>query len=142
MGLYVGDQLRELLYAALMGVILGVFYDVLAIIRSYIKANKLINFVFDVLFWLFAIVALFAFVLIFTKGEMRWYVLLGNFFGIFLYKNTISPLFFRAIRIIIALVVKGLHGISRPLYAFLSWIYRKCRRGSEKNGKKKKETQE
>ncbi len=129
----------EFVYSALLGVTLGVFYDILAIIRSYIKGNKLINLAFDVLFWCIAIIALFAFVMIFTKGVMRIYILLGNFFGIFIYKNTISPLFFCGIRIIISLVVKGLHFSVRPLYVFKEWISKK---GSERRGKKKKEKQE
>ena len=125
----VSAQLAELLYSAVLGVILGVFYDVLAIIRSYITVNKWINFIFDVLFWLVAIIALFFFVLFFAKGMMRWYVLLGNFFGIFLYKNTISLLFFRAIRIIISVVVRFLRFSCLPLYKI-------CRIGSEMNGEK------
>jgi len=134
MNLAVSDQLREFLYSALLGVSLGVFYDILAIIRSYIKVNKLINLLFDTLFWICAISALFAFVLLFTKGNVRWYVLLGNFFGIFIYKNTISPLFFRAVRIIISLAVRFLHFICAPIYKLL-------KTGSEKNGKEKEETQ-
>lgn len=128
-------QLMEFLYSALLGVILGVVYDVLAIIRSYIKGNKLINIVFDVLFWCMSLAAVLGFVMFFTKGALRMYVLLGNFFGIFIYKNTISPLFFSSVRIIIALVVKGLHFISRPIYAFCTWIYKICRKGSERFGK-------
>ena len=132
MNLAISDQLLEFLLAAVLGVGLGVLYDILAIIRSYIKASKGINFVFDTLFWLFAIFALFAFVMFFTKGNMRGYILFGNFFGIFLYKNTISPLFFRASRIIIESAVKFLNYLSSPLRKIGS-------KGSEKNGFKGKE---
>lgn len=137
MNLVLSEQLCEFLYSALLGVSLGVFYDILAVIKCYINEKKAINLIFDTLFWLGAIIALFAFVLIFTNGVMRLYILLGNFFGIFIYKNTISPLFFRAIRIIIVLVVKGLNLISRPIYIFAGWIYKVFRKGCEKNGKKK-----
>ncbi|MBR5478682.1 MAG: spore cortex biosynthesis protein YabQ [Clostridia bacterium] len=140
-------QLVEFLYSALLGVILGVVYDIFAIIRSYIKGNKLINIVFDVLFWCISLATVLAFVMLFTNGAMRMYILLGNFFGIFIYKNTISPLFFCSVRIIISLVVKGLNLISRPIYAFCAWIYKICRKGSErvaahsKKIKKKKQTE-
>ena len=134
MNFAISVQLREFLYAGLLGVSLGVFYDVLAIIRSYIKVNKLINLAFDVLFWIFAIIALFAFVLFFTKGNLRLYILLGNFSGIFIYKNTISPLFFRGVRIIIELAVRFLHFICKPLYKLF-------KTGSEKDGKEKEKAQ-
>lgn len=141
MNLVISEQLCEFLYSALLGVGIGGFYDILAVIKCYIKRKKHINLIFDAVFWLGAIAALFAFVLIFTKGVMRLYILFGNFFGIFIYKNTISPLFFRAIRIIIVLVIKGLNLISRPIYLFSGWLYKVFRKGCEKNGKEKSKEQ-
>ena len=121
MKLSVSAQMMEFIYSALFGVCIGVFYDALAIIRSYIKPKKVITVLFDILFWIISIAALLAFVLLVTDGKMRWYVLVGTFLGIFLYKNTISGLFFCAIRSIISVCIKVLHILVRPLYAFSDW---------------------
>lgn len=123
MNISVSGQTMEFLYAALFGVALGVLYDIFAILRSYLPAKKMFAALFDVLFWIIAIVALLAFVMLVTGGRMRWYVLVGSFLGIFLYKSTISALFFRSIRIIISVCIKILHLSVRPLYLLSAWLY-------------------
>lgn len=128
MNISVSGQTMEFLYAALFGVALGVLYDIFAILRSYLPAKKVFSAVFDVLFWIIAIIALLAFVMLVSGGRMRWYVLLGSFLGIFLYKCTISALFFRSIRIIISVSVKLLNLSVRPLYLLAAWSYHTAQR--------------
>ena len=128
MNISVSAQTMEFLYAALFGVALGVLYDLLAVLRSYLPQKKAVTVLTDSLFWLIAAVLLLAFVLLVSGGAMRWYVLVGSFFGIFLYKTTISALFFRAIRIIISIAVKILRSSVTPLY----WISGKLYHGAQR----------
>ena len=129
MNISVSAQTMEFLYAALLGVALGILYDIFAIVRSYLPAKKVIAAIFDVFFWIISIVALLAFVMLVSGGRMRWYVLIGSFLGIFLYKSTISALFFRSIRIIISISIKLLNLLVRPLYLLAAWGYHTVQRG-------------
>lgn len=128
MNISVSAQTMEFLYAALFGVSLGILYDVFAILRSYLPAKKIFAAVFDILFWCIAIVGLLAFVMLVTGGRMRWYVLAGSFLGIFLYKSTISALFFRSVRIIISICIKILNLSVRPIYLLSAGLYHTAQR--------------
>lgn len=135
----------EFLNSAMLGAVIGVLYDLIAVLRSFLPSKRVITFAFDLLFWIIAIIALFAFVMLYTDGQMRWYFLLGNFFGIFIYKYTISALFFKSIRIIIKVAVKALGILSSPMYRLADKMYQslkriKRNRRSKERGKQKEKT--
>lgn len=118
MNVSVAGQTLEFAYSALLGVALGVLYDLFRVLRAYIKPGRVVTAVLDVLYWVLAVCALIGFVLTVSGGQMRWYVLVGAFCGGFVYMCTISGLFFRAVRIIIKLCIRLLRALVKPLY----WI--------------------
>lgn len=122
MNVSVASQTLEFFYSALLGVGIGVLYDIFALIRSYLKKSSVVTGLLDSLFWICATVALFAFVMTISEGRMRWYVLVGTLGGTFIYKCTISALFFRTIRIIISLLTKTLKLLVWPLYWLSDWL--------------------
>lgn len=131
---YASRQLMEFLYSALFGVSCGMLYDISALLRGYLKEKKLFSALVDVLFCFVCVISLFAFLLLVTDGRMRWYVILAVGLGFFIYKNTISGLFFSLIRSIINLSIKALNFLASPLYKL-----KRCVKGCEtENGKKKK----
>ena len=133
MSISVSGQTMEFLYSALLGVGLGVLYDLFRVLRSYIKGGKkVVTAVSDVLFWIIAICALIGFVLTVSGGAMRWYVLVGVFCGSFVYLCTISTLFFKSIRIIIRVLIRSLGMLSKPLYWIAGGVLRLGRRVEKK----------
>lgn len=131
---YVSRQLMEFLYSAIFGVSCGMLYDISAIIRGYLKGKKLFSSIIDVLFCVVCVISLFAFLLLVTDGRMRWYVILAVGLGFFIYKNTISGLFFSLIRSIINSSVRTLNFLASPLYK----LKRRAKGCETGNGKKKK----
>lgn len=115
----VSVQTLQFLYSALLGVGLGVFYDVLRCVRSYVRKSRIITGIFDVIFWICAIFSLIAFILTCTEGRMRWYVLFGTFCGGFVYASAASEIVFKVMRGTAKALSKLLSLITRPVYLML-----------------------
>lgn len=125
MGNSVTFQSLEFFYSALLGVGLGILFDVFRIMRFYMGKKKLITSLFDVLFWCLAVIALLAFVLTVSDGKMRWYVLFGTFCGGFVYVSALSEMVFRIGVSIVFIFKRFLQLITRPLYLLLRCVWRK-----------------
>ncbi len=152
----VSVQTVEFLYSALLGIGIGIFYDILRCVRSYMRKSRVITGIFDALFWICAIFALLVFILTFTEGRMRWYVLFGAFCGGFLYRAAASEIVFKVMRGMSDALIKLLSLLTRPIYLLLrqikklgasasskmseiSKVHRKRKRKADKVGGKKTE---
>ncbi len=132
----VSVQTLEFLYSALLGIGLGVTFDIMRVIRSYIPKSRAMTALLDTLFWCVASVALLGFILTVSDGMMRWYVLVGTFCGGFVYIAAVSEIVFKVLMSLICVLRKILSMITRPLYLFLRWVWRwfkKTGRRTERN---------
>ena len=79
------NQFWVLLCTIYGGVVLGVLYDSLFIMRKTLGGRKILTALFDIVFWVLATV--FAFVLLYVAvdGALRFYEILGFSFGAILY---------------------------------------------------------
>ncbi len=137
---HASQQFIEFFYSALFGIACGMLYDISALIRLYLSGKKLACALVDLLFCATCIVALFAFLLLATDGILRWYVILATFLGFFIYKNTISGLFFSLIRSIIKISIRVLNLSVLPIYKFLDYLKLRCKvKGSGTEGGKEEE---
>ncbi len=123
----VSVQTFEFLYSALLGIGIGVFFDFLRTVRAYMSDKRWITGLFDALFWIVALIALFAFVLTSSGGRMRWYVLVGVFCGGFVYRAAASEIVFKVMKGTSDSLIKILSMSTRPLYMLFKWI-RDCGR--------------
>ncbi len=121
----VSVQTLEFLYSALLGIGLLVFYDFLRTVRTYLKSSRVVTGLFDALFWVCAVLALFAFVLTYTEGRMRWYVLFGAFCGGFVYRAAASEIVFKLMKTTADAAIRLLRLSSRPALKILSFFKRK-----------------
>ena len=71
------EQLRLLLQSLLLGVGIGLFYDVLRALRRHFACGRAATAVYDALFWLATAAALFEFGIVFAAGQDRWFVIGG-----------------------------------------------------------------
>ena len=81
----VPEQTRLLLYAVLLGVPLGMCFDVLRTLRLLLPHGKLATALEDVLFLLLWSGALLCFSTALARGEFRGYYVLGSGLGFLLY---------------------------------------------------------
>ncbi|MCX7614317.1 MAG: spore cortex biosynthesis protein YabQ [Clostridiales bacterium] len=81
--------------AILLGAILSVLYDFFRLIRLLTKAKRKKTAVYDSIFCLLSLIALFYFIVFTARGEARIYIAIGAFFGSSLYFMTLSKLVLR-----------------------------------------------
>ena len=124
----VSVQTAEFLSSALLGVYLGVLFDVIRTVRAYLPRNRTLTALFDILFWLIAVISLLAFVMTASGGKMRWYVLVGAFCGGFVYMAALSGIVYKIFLSLVSALRKALNLITRPLYLILRWIWKKIKR--------------
>ena len=148
----VSVQTLQFLYSGALGVALGILFDVFRVIRYFSPKKRFITALYDALFWVSASIFLFAFVLTFAEGRMRWYILLGAFLGGFVYISSASEIMFLVLRETIVAIKKALFASTRPIHLLLRKFkkvgyasFRKAKRkikekgGDDKRGKKEKE---
>lgn len=144
------DGLLFLIYI-LIGIIIGVVFDIFRILRKSFKTSDFITYIEDIFFWIITGGILLFAIFFFSKGELRGYIFFGFIIGIALYMLTISRLFiklsvgvfniikkifsiiFLPFKLIISIVKKGISKIKTLLYNFIKNITKKV------NFKRKKE---
>ena len=90
MGFTIGEQLFSLGTALLLGVLVGLFYDGLRVVRGRIRL-PLLGGLLDLLFWGAVTVALFCHALVMEDGVVRLYMAAGVFGGAAGYFLLLSP---------------------------------------------------
>ncbi len=74
----------------IMGGLLGVIFDFYRVLRGVFKPRTVTTYLFDLLYWLLAIILAFGGLLMTNWGELRFYVFLGLLGGTVLYYKLLS----------------------------------------------------
>ncbi len=101
------EQLRYFVIAIAVGFAMGVAYESFRMVRLIAPKCKILTFMCDVLFMAFASLVSFILTVVVNTGIVRWYILLGEIVGFFVYMRTIgrvSGAFFRLVRKVLAKV--------------------------------------
>lgn len=109
------SQIKVLLIFSLSGIAIGTVFDIFRIQRKIVKTHDIITYIQDALFWIISSVILIITIVQYTDGEIRSYMILGLFIGIFVYFLLISKLFIK-IALYIAKIIKKI--VSKILYPF------------------------
>lgn len=136
LGISVSEQVMIFLYAAALGGVLSAIYDVFRIIRIAFDGRITAVFVEDILFSIIALVLTFIFVVAFNNGELRFFVLIGEFVGFIIYYFTIGKLTMFASKAIISVVKKFLKLLSMPFVRLFRFIKQKTALKNKKTPKK------
>jgi len=115
--------------ACLLGVALGVVYDIFRILRIAVKTNTVVAFIEDLLFFIIATAATFMFLLLMDDGRIRWYPFLGEALGFMVYYFTLGRLVMKISKIIITFIKAVFRTLFRifiyPFVVVFRWIYKK-----------------
>ncbi len=79
------EQLSIFLSSLGVGFILGVIYDILRGIRLSVSKSKVLVVVFDLIYFLLLAFVTFIFILAANKGEIRFYIIMGEIIGLVFY---------------------------------------------------------
>lgn len=83
-----GEELWIFGCACLLGVFLGAVYDVVRVVRAVVLHNRIMVFVEDFLYMLFASLCFFIFSMELVRGQLRLFVLVGNAVGFMIFHYT------------------------------------------------------
>lgn len=111
----VTEQSQLLIDAILLGIPLGVCYDILRTIRLLLPHGKIAVAAEDIAFLLFYGGALLCFSVVLARGEVRGYYLLGSLLGFLLYYCTLGKLTVSLLRRLILLIRGILSRLFSPL---------------------------
>ena len=89
---YTSGQIYIFLAALFAGIVIGVWYDILRIVRRILAAGMWISLAADIAFGLGAGLIAICCLYISCYGEVRLYSIIGMLMGCFLYLATVSRL--------------------------------------------------
>lgn len=117
MGISLTQQTTTFLISCFIGVLFGAFYDIFRISRIAFKQPVWLLFIEDLIFFLICSAATFSFMLYKNMGEVRWFILFGEFLGAVFYYFTLGD-------VIISLAGKIIQVIKIILHRIYRWVLR------------------
>ena len=94
-GLSLAAQTKNFFVSFGFGFLLGILYDFFFVIRSLISKRKAVTVVCDILFTALATLMSFTLLLVITDGQIRFYALLGEAAGFFVYYLSLGVFVFK-----------------------------------------------
>ena len=116
------EQARVFTIFFALGIIIAFLFDVFRIIRKNIKTGYLITSIEDIIFVLFSGFLVFKSILVFSNGEIRFYLFLGIIFGIVSYILTIKNFCDIILTVIIKFILKLIKYLNIILKFFITRI--------------------
>ncbi|KGN03081.1 spore cortex biosynthesis protein YabQ [Clostridium novyi A str. 4570] len=117
------SQFNLIAYSVLAGVLTGVLFDIYRIIRGMENPNKVLTFIEDILFWIFAAISVFAFLLYTGHVYVGIYLYLYIAFGLYIYIRLISIHFLRIQYKIINGILKFLRILKNIFFYFIETLF-------------------
>lgn len=108
------------LQACLLGVLLGMIYDCFRVFREIVPCKKTATFIQDLLFFGIVTLCTLVFWVGVNKGQLRFYLVIGEGLGAWLYFQSISRIVFWAIFRVIRLIKRFLRFLFRPVKRLFS----------------------
>lgn len=121
----VNEQTQLFLLSCVLGVPLGILFDVFRVIRSVLPHNTILVVIEDLLYMIIYAVFMTAFTIVASRGDYRFFYTIGNILGFALYFFTAGNIMLGVIRRIIGWIHSFLHLVSVPFTAVYSKICHK-----------------
>ena len=109
-------EIRFLLYSFALGIIITFVYDNIRVLRRVIRHNTLFVSLEDLFFWIGVALSVFLLQHRENDGIFRWFSVAGAFFGMMVYKGTLSRFYIKNMTILFRKLLK-------VLYIFFSWLF-------------------
>ena len=116
------EQLTSFIYFILIGILLGIIFDIFRISRRTIKTSDFFTNLEDVLFGLIAGIIILFSIFKFNNGELRLYIFIGLSIGIILNMLFISKYFIKINIYIISFIKKTFKFLFKPIIFLVKFI--------------------
>ncbi len=117
-------QFMIFLFSCLLGVALGLLYDIFRLIRMIINLRNIFMFIQDVIYFLVSALITFLFVLVFNKGESRFYILAGEGIGWIIYHLTFGEMIYKCSGKIVVVLKSCINKIYSKTKGVISKIHK------------------
>lgn len=134
-------QILNFLYSIILGVMFDLFYDVFKAFRLTIKCSDFFIFIQDIIYFMIVSIVSFCFFLVFTCGEIRFYILTGLVIGFFVSRFSLSRIFVPILRWIITAIIivrRYSRRFFRAIHNFFDVILKKVQKNLKKTLKSAK----
>ena len=119
----VGNQAYLFMVFSIVGVIIGLLFDIFRIIRKTIKTNDIITYLEDIMFWILTGIIIIYAMYKFCDGELRFFMIMGIILGTCLYIVTISQYVIKISVCIINIIKKVLIYPIISIYKLIKKIF-------------------
>ena len=130
------SQIQIFWYACILGIIMGIIYDVFRIIRLLVSWKDWQVFIQDIVYFFIVGISTFLFALAYNKGDVRAYLIVGEIIGWIIYYITIGEIVYRfseaIAKFIKKILMKFTKLICKPLIKIVNKLKIKCRRKERK----------
>lgn len=125
--LSLADQTKGFLLSLGFGFLMGIFYDLLRIIRISISKSKKIVLVFDLLYCICLGFCSYIFFLVVNEGDIRAFLLLGEAIGFATYYFSLGVVVFTASEKIVNATKKIILKIFQVVFFPFCWTFKKLK---------------
>lgn len=112
-------------YSCLLGVGLGILYDVFRIIRMLINTRNITIFLQDIIYFIVSGFVTFLFVLGINEGQSRFYILAGEGIGWIAYHITLGEKIYHCSENIVKMIRTKFRNFSNNIYRYIKKIFNK-----------------
>lgn len=100
------NQVYVFIVFILNGFLIGIIFDCFRILRKSFKTSDFVTYIEDILFGIITGLLILYSIFKFNKGELRFYLFLGVFFGLLLYFLVFSKVFIKISVTVISIIKK------------------------------------
>ena len=115
------NQLFSFFIYVIVGILLGFIFDIFRALRKSIKNSTVATNIEDILFVIISFIIIAMVVQIVSKGELRFYILLGIILGILIYFLSVSKYIITGETWILKSIIK----ILKSIYIFFIKFFKK-----------------
>ena len=115
------NQLFSFFIYVIVGILLGFIFDIFRALRKSIKNSTVATNIEDILFVIISFIIITTVVQIISKGELRFYILLGIILGILIYFLSVSKYIITGETWILKSIIK----ILKSIYNFFIKFFKK-----------------
>lgn len=115
------NQLFSFFIYVIVGILLGFIFDIFRALRKSIKNSTVATNIEDILFVIISFIIIAMVVQIVSKGELRFYILLGIILGILIYFLSVSKYIITGETWILKSIIK----ILKSIYNFFIKFFKK-----------------
>lgn len=116
-------QIYNLFVFFIIGIVIGILFDIFRVIRKTFKTSDIITYLEDIVFWVLVGSILLFSIFFLHNGEIRSYIFIGLIIGIIVYILTISKYFIKINVIILNFLKKVIYEPTKKFFCFINKIF-------------------